>query len=404
MKPLVVQHAEIGPKRLQPGWESVNTLGRMRTFTPDDFSGDDTKKVQNTIDAAREHYGRAYFPWTGRPYELEDTILIEPNQHEDQVFLTLEGDPVWKLFEYHGPPNKSVFRTLGLKGSTLRNIGLRCFASNCYGFDVGGDADTQSSSMNLYENLRFQSEPRTHGNTGFSIGRGGNDHSCSVLWRCTAIAVLEGRPQDPGIMDAANEAGHTGYSCVGGNNLAQAFRDCTGSGQRVLFKLAEHNGHKAGGARSVYDNCAGTGCCLGYLVDGGFGVQIRGGRWEHCGSLLVHGASKKPGRGRGTVLLSSVTADYFYPVSGAVCGLFEPGEFIGIRSDAEFVIQACEYQQYGSPEPLDERAVRIASTSNFEATLIWQANLGIPLPEGTQEGRRTIVQDGKPKPLKVKPG
>lgn len=77
-----------------------------------------------------------------------------------------------------------MFRSLGLKTSTVKNIGLRCFASDCFGFDFGGDGKTNSSSGNLFENLRFQSEKNTHGNTGISIGRGGDDHSGNVLSRC----------------------------------------------------------------------------------------------------------------------------------------------------------------------------------------------------------------------------
>ncbi len=140
-----------------------------------------------------------------------------------------------------------------------------------------------------------------------------------------------------------------------------------------------------------------------FLIDGGFGVQVRGGRWELSGALMVHGDPKIGGRGRGTVLISAVTGDDWFPISGARCGLFEPGELIGIRSDAEFLIQACEFQQDISDEKLTEDGVRIASNSGYDAELVWQANLGIPAPAATKEGRRKLVVGGQAKPLKIKP-
>lgn len=376
----------------------------MRVFTPDGHSGDDTSQVQKTIDAAIEARGRAYFPWKGRPYELEDTVRIEPAEGLDQTMVVIEGDPVWNLFEYHGPPGRSVFRSLGLKRSTLRNLGLRCFASSCVGFDLAGDSRTLSSSNNRLDSLRVQFEARTQNGTGFSVGRGGDDHSMNVFSLCEAYSAFPGRAQQASYLDQVDEAGHTGFSLVGPNTLGQSLRDCTAVGMKVGFKTSAHAGHRAGGARTLFDNCGGTACCLGYWIPAGFGAQIRGGRWELCGSLLLHGNPKGAAGTPATLLLSAVTFDSFFPVSGAKCGLFEEGEVIGLRTGAEVVIQACETLTGGLGEPLDSRAVRLVSAGDVEPVLHWQGNLRIPLPERAESGQWRLVVDGQARLIRPKTG
>ncbi len=371
----------------------------MRIFQPDDFSGDDTNRVQRAVDAAIDNYGRAYFPWKGRPYEIEDTITIRPKSNEDQATLVMEGDPVWKLFEYHGAPKKSIFKSFGLKTSTLRNIAIRSFASETIGYEISGDSETRSSSGNLFENLRFQSEPDTFGTTGFVIGSGGDDHSCNSFFRCSVAISSNENHSRRDFLKVVSEGAHTGFAFLGGNTLAQSLRDCYGFGQRVLFKLADHLGKFPGGSRTLFDNCAGTSCLLGYQIDGGFGAQIRGGRWELGGCILVHGNLKKPGRGRATLLISCLTTDAMFPDYGSFSNLFERGELIGIRSDAEVILEGCEFMGDNIGERLQEHALFLASNSQSEPRIHLIGNQGLPIPNRTMAGKRRLILDGVEKIL-----
>lgn len=91
---------------------------------------------------------------------------------------------------------------------------------------------------------------------------------------------------------------------------------------------------------------------------------------------MVHGDPKSGGRGQGIVLLSAILCDASFPIAAAKCGLFEPGEMIGLRSDAEVVIQSCEFSASGGREELGPNAIRIALNSGHELVLHMQGNRG----------------------------
>lgn len=318
-------------------WPLYGTTAQSRTntYSPLDYRGSDTERIQKALDAAVENRGTCVIPWKGSPWEVEETLTIRPVKGDTQARLKIVGDPQWNLIDFRGKAGSDVFRFYGLKGSRVENVGIRIHADRVTAFALDGDAQTQSSSQNRFVQCHVVFWKGTREGVGYWMGRGGNDHSGSVFEQCIVTGEIEGRVQDAGHLRRVAAAGHRGFVFTGPNNLAPTLRDCSAMNCMVGFQFARFRGNPQGGSAAFVEASGTTACNVVFYVDGGFPITIVGGRDELGGALLVHGDPKVSGRGDAVIAVRNRMVADFKPTEGAAAGLTEPGEFVGLRSAAK---------------------------------------------------------------------
>ncbi|MCC6402763.1 MAG: hypothetical protein IT207_02010 [Fimbriimonadaceae bacterium] len=350
-------------------------------FTPAQFHGTDTERIQKALDAAVANRGTCQIPWTGKPYVVEDTLVVRPVKGDTQARLRIVGDPQWNLIDYQGQDGKDVFRFFGLKGSRVENVGVRVHADRVTAFALDGDAATQSSSQNRFVQCHVVFWKGTSDGVGYWMGRGGNDHSGSVFDQCIVSGEIEGALQDVGHLRRVATAGHRGFVFTGPNNLAPTLRDCSVMNCVVGYQFARFRGYPQGGSGAFVEASGTSAVNLVFLVDGGFPITIVGGRDELGGALLVHGDPKSPGRGDAVVAVRNRMIADFKPREGAASGLTEAGELVGLRSAASFLFEGVTFPRSELGEELSAASWILACNdpSKRPEVRIEASSLGVPV-------------------------
>jgi hypothetical protein len=233
----------------------------------------------------------------------------------------------------------AAIRLGGLKNSVIDGLGLLLFQENTIGLDFGG---TQGSSS-CNHIVRPFVEARAKGCTGIRVGDAGDDYSAfefhSPAFR---YPIGSGNTSDPKTrLRAIIDGGFFGFQWSGGNNMAHTITNMTAVGCHTVSRALpdRQTGRSSGGKANTFVGGASGWCGTVFAVDGGYGITVLGGRYEHVASLLTHGNAFNEGRGRGPVTIHGVEVGDPLPYWNREFGIGADGVVIAINSAGPESIQ-----------------------------------------------------------------
>lgn len=337
-----------------------------------------------------------YIPWIGREWILEQTITFKSSRTGDYLQGRISGDPFWNLIDYRGPDGTTAFKFIGCKRNRISDIGLRLFGNRQVGFEVGVDADVQSTSGIQFLNCRpqFMSGKNC---TGFLIGSnetwpaGAADVSFIDLTKCESYYNPVGDTHQLMLMNVI-EKGHIGYQFVGGNTLANRIDNSNACGCNIGINVFGTEKLPNSGSSGMYVTNFGTSyTTLVYQVDGGFPIYAHGGRHELGGSLFSHGSSKGYQPSVVPASITDMVVDDFMPYTGTKSGLFAPGAMLSFRNCVRAHVTGMQFGWYGPGEKPSNKDFFFLAHNNTND----KARVYVEGCTGITPGSPTVSQSGR---------
>jgi hypothetical protein len=339
-----------------------------------------------------------YIPWIGREWTIDKTITFKSSTPGDYLQGNIVADPFWNLINYRGADGTSAFRFIGTKRVRVTDVCVRTFGNKQVGFEIGVDADVQSTSNMQLLGCRVQFMTGSKNSTGFLVGsneiwpNGSADVSSIELTKCEAYSDTIGGGDYKLITTDIIDRGHIGYQFVGGNTLANKMDSCNASGCLIGINVFGTDKLPNSGSSGMYVVNFGTSYVnLIFRVDGGFPFYAHGGRHEIGGSLFSHGSSRGY---QATVVPASITdmiVDDFMPYTGAKSGLFTPGAMFSFRNCCRTHVTGMQFGWYSIGErPASKDFFYLAHNNvNDKARVYVEGCAGITpgAPIVSQEGR-----------------
>ena len=179
-----------------------------------DGQADDTKAIQEAINACIKGKGKLIIPAPDNFYKITNTLNIEPPAGEIQVWMHIEG---WghRGFQimYMGPSGKPAVKIIGLKGGVIEGMRVRIAngISNAQCFDVGTTLQANSTASFSFVNCDAELGDGVN-NRGWRLGHidgGGGADISQIVWNnCSAWGLNQ-----------RITAGQVGFENVGHNTL-----------------------------------------------------------------------------------------------------------------------------------------------------------------------------------------
>ncbi|HMG91022.1 MAG TPA: glycosyl hydrolase family 28-related protein [Chryseolinea sp.] len=214
-----------------------------------DGNTDDTKAIQEAINACIQAHGKLIIPAPDNFYKITNTLNIEPKAPDIQVWMHVEG---WgnRNFQivYMGPSGKPAVKIIGLKGGIIEGMRVRIAhgINNVQCFDIGTSLQANSTSAFSFVNCDAELGDGIN-NKGWRLGyidAGGGADISQIVWNnCTAWG-----------QEGKITPGQVGYENTGHNTLqltwigsGSVFCDrgvvATAGGSQFFFGYgASHNG------------------------------------------------------------------------------------------------------------------------------------------------------------------
>lgn len=171
-----------------------------------------------------------------------------------QCTFSLKGSGHWAQVRYNGPTGSTFLTVYGAKRPSIEGLGL-LLADGCNGVDFVCDQAHDSTSHVRMTGCHIQ------GKGDFGVRFGGDGDCCDFRFDTVECYGFK-----------------SGFKPHGSNCLNHVFMNCQGSSCDAGFDLTE------GGAASTFFGCGGSNTGSMWKVNGGYCVQVFGGRTE----LVTH--------------------------------------------------------------------------------------------------------------------
>lgn len=277
-----------------------------------DGQSDDTKAIQDAINACIAAKGKLIIPAPSNFYKITNTLAIEPKAPEIQVWMHIEG---WghRGFQiiYMGPSGKPAVKIIGLKGGVIEGMRVRIAngISNAVCFEIGTTAAANSTAGFSFVNCDAELGDGVN-NRGWRMGyldTGGGADISQIMWNgCTAWGVNQ-----------RITPGQVGFENVGHNTLQLTW---IGGGAVFLEKGVSTT---AGGAQYFF-GYGGSHNAVDFHIATSNSFAIYGGRFEVGKTFLqVTSASSHP-----SITISNALISEYRPDNGRLIDFNRTGTLI----------------------------------------------------------------------------
>ena len=179
-------------------------------------SHDDTKAIQDAVNAALLASGTVYFPKPPNYYRVTNTIDVIPSKGSQEP-VNFKGEGNWNMIEFHSKKGRACFNIRGIKRAIFEGVHILCKYDDQIAWNIACEPAFQSQSGLIFRLCHVGLAGKS--STGFHLTtEGGSADISTVSFETCNVGSSDGKGGIGWLDTNANGLGYLWTNC-GGSHL-----------------------------------------------------------------------------------------------------------------------------------------------------------------------------------------